>query len=212
MNIFARCTQSRSTVIGLRNVTCNWHPFFLFFATSNVSAISDRSENSKIVTPSALRADRRRGDGGCRFLFACLLFVPGGFVAASVRYLTLFSRSRAFSLNRRSSPSSSSFFSHSIIRSVPFYLSLFVSSLRNRSVQIYTPVVRWSDVGNFHCLSILSSTITDTITMSLSLLPPFSCSRRRRSPRGDTASPPARTKRNACPPIVLSDLLLQDRG
>lgn len=46
------------------------------------------------------------------------------------------------------------FLTHSPARP-PSASSLFVSPLRNRSAQIYTPAARWSDAGNFHCLSTL---------------------------------------------------------
>jgi len=88
----------------------------------------------------------------------------------------------------------------------PFYLSLFVSPIRNRSVQIYTPAARWSDVGNFRCLSTLLNHHRHRHHLSSSLFQPF-------VPLVlvDNDHPEAIRlchlggDESACPPIVLSD-------
>lgn len=133
-------------------------------------------------------------------LFVCLFVVCSGrFVPASVRYLTLFSRSRVFSQPPIISFSVSIFLSFYYSSCLPFYLPLFVSPLSNRSVQIYTPVERCNWRWGFS----LSSTVIDTFIISLFLLRCFfSCiSSTMIAPRQNTVLPPARTEQDACPPI-----------
>lgn len=133
-------------------------------------------------------------------LFVCLFVVCSGrFVATSVRYLTLFSRSRVFSQPPITSFSVFIFLLFYYSSCLPFYLPLFVSPLPNRSVQIYTPVECRSDVENFHCHRYLYHLVVSSAFLLL-------LSSMMIAPRQGFATGENGTR---CLP---SDLLLQDRG
>lgn len=118
----------------------------LLFAFRHIQRSGDIGQVGEFENRDAERASRGQAPWRRRMpLFVCLFVVCSGrFVATSVRYLTLFSRSRVFSQPPIISFSVFIFLSFYYSSCLPFYLPLFVSPLPNRSAQIYTPVEwRW---------------------------------------------------------------------
>lgn len=168
----------------------------LLFAFRHIQCNGDIGQVGEFENRDAERASREQAPWRRRMpLFVCLFVVCSGrFVAASVRYLTLFSRSRVFSQPPIISLSVFIFLSFYYSSCPPFYLSsLFLLSridpckfTRSWNAGV---TLRIFTVFNYHRYR------HHFIVSSAFLLP------LRWWPQGNTVLPPARTEQDACLPI-----------